>query len=270
MKKLKKFLNLLELSDEQTIIFLSILKNGSSTILQIARDTNFKRTNIYRLCEQLREKGYLIKHCQEHTTKYEAVSIDFLQIKIKEIEDKANLLKNKLEILKPSFQKMRAMQDNELKVIHYTGAEEVKQLVWNSLKARSIVKSFAYKTLSEPLGKLFIVRWYNECLERKINSQLLANPGTFALKDNVDRFTKEKYFKLPTEFWQTKTIDSKIIRITQETFIYDNVYAIIQWNQRQIFGVEIYNQQVAEQQKAIFNTLWKIAKTSELSGKLEK
>ena len=70
---------------------------------------------------------------------------------------------------------------------------------------------------------------------------------------------KEKYLKHPLSIWRTRIIDPKILKITQETFIYNDVFAIVQWGPKEIFGVEIYNQQVADQERAVFNVLWKMA-----------
>lgn len=259
MRGLNDFLSELGLTQEEVTIYLSILKNGPSTVLEIARDTQLKRTNVYRFCEQLGKKGYLLKNAQWRTTRYEAASLDFLETKIKSLEDKADWIKNRYHDLLPSFENLQKTKDRRIEVIHYSGQDEVRQLIWNSLKARTVIKSFAYRTLSEPLGKLFIVRWWNQHVRQNIKSQLIANPGTFEMKDRVDKYTKEKYLKHPTSIWRTRVIDPKILRITQETFIYNDVFAIVQWKPKEIFGVEIYNQQVADQERAVFNVLWKMA-----------
>ena len=263
MEQLIDFLIQLGLLKEEAIVYLSILKNSQSTVLEIARGTRLKRTNVYRLCDQLEKKGYLAKNTQWRTTKYEAVSLDFLQNKIKSFEDRLDLIKNKYKDLLPAFKNFGKEENHQIKVIHYSGKEEVQQLVWNSLKAETLIKSFGYRTLSEPLGKLFIVRWWNHHIIRKTKHQLIANPGTFEIKDKVGQLTKEKYLKVPTQNWRTRVIDPKILKITQETFIYNDVFAIVQWDRDRVFGVEIYNQRVADQERAIFDVLWKIASGTE-------
>ncbi len=257
--KILDFLIQVGLNPDESFIYLSVLKNGTATILDIARDTHLKRTTVYRLCDQLEKSGYLAKNAQWHTTKYQAASPDFLQNKIKSLEDKVNLVKNNYQQLLPAINSLQKSKDNQIKVIHYSGKEEVQQLIWNSLKTQTVIKSFAYKTLSEPLGKLFIIRWWNQYASQNIKSQLIANPGTLEIKDRVDQFTKEKYQKIPTSAWQTRVIDPKILKITQETFIYNNVFAIVQWDAKNVFGVEIYNQQVTDQERFIFDVLWKLA-----------
>ena len=260
MNEVINLLRQLGLSDEESKIYLFTLTNSLTTVLQVAKNTGINRTSAYRYCESLAKKGFLLKNALRHTTKYEAVSVDFLSTKVKKIEDKAKNIQANFQKLAPTLQNLVKNQDNQIKVIQYTGKEEVKQLVWNSLKTKTEVCSFGYRTLSEPLGKLFIVRWWNQSVRQKIVTKIIANPGTYEMKDNVDQTTKEKYPKIPSGIWQARVIDPKILPITQESFIYNNIYAIVQWDKKQVFGVEIYNQQVADQQKAVFEVLWKLAK----------
>ena len=265
MEQLIDFLIQLGLEKDEAAVYLSIFRNGLSTTLEISRDAQLKRTNVYRICEQLEKKGYLAKNAQWRTTKYEAVSPDYLQTKIKSREDELESIKNKYQSLLSTFDNLEKTKDHQTKVIHYSGKEEVKQLVWNSLNAKTVIKSFGYKTLSEPLGKLFVVRWWNQYVAKNIKTQLIANPGTFEIKNRVDQFTKEKYLKVPAKTFQAKIIDPKILKITQETFIYNDVFAIVQWGQKKVFGMEIYNQSIADQERAVFNVLWKIAARAKTS-----
>lgn len=266
MEQLTDFLIQFGLEKDAAIIYLSVLRNGLSTTLEIARSTNLKRTNVYRICDQLEKQGYLARNSQWRTTKYEAVSLNNLQTKIKSKEDELDSIKNKYLRLLPTFKNLEKVKAPQIKVIHYSGKEEVKQLVWNSLNAKTVVKSFGYKTLSEPLGKLFVIRWWNQYVSKNIKTQLIANPGTFEIKDRVDQFTKEKYLKEPAKTFQAKIIDPKILKITQETFIYNDVFAIVQWDSEKVFGVEIYNQSIADQERAVFNVLWKIAVKAKINA----
>ena len=247
------------LGKNEAAIYLALLKSGPLTLLQISRDTQINRTSAYRICEQLEKKGFIYKDAECRTTKYEAASLDFLQTKIKDLQDQAELAKEKYNSFYRSFENWSKSTKKPIRVIHYTGRDEVRQMVWNSLKAKTIIKSFAYRTISEPLGRLFVVRWWNEYVKSGISSQLIANPGTFELKNAVDKHTKEKYLKPLNSRWQKRIVDPKILKITQETFIYDDVFAILQWDKKNVFGVEIYNQAVTDQQTAVFNVLWKMA-----------
>lgn len=260
MKELEEFLEKLNLDNEQISVYLYLLQNGGSTILQLSKGTKINRTALYRLCEKMAASGFLKKHADAHTTIYEAASVTFLKTKVESIVSNAAAIQDEYKEIEQVYQKLINVKNHRIKVIHYTGSEEVKQLIWNSLDAKNVNVGFGYRTMSEAVGKDFIVKWWNECTRRRRRQKVLANPGTFEMKNTVDATTQEKYDKNLPNIMQEKVIDTKIFKINQETFIYNDVYAIIQWDKNEIFGVEIYNQAVADQQREIFDLLWKLGK----------
>lgn len=258
MKTLQDLLFQLGLAEEEVDVFVFLLQQGPSTILDISRAAGINRTALYRLCEGLTEKGYLKKLAERNTTRYEASSIEFLQTKVDEHRANSLALQKQYGFVEEAYKKLVKLEDNEIKVIHYTGSEEIKQLIWNTLNSHDVNVGFGYRTMSEAVGSKFIVRWWNECVRRKKRQKVLANPGTFAMKNSVDAATKEKYADEMFSVMEEREIDPEIFRINQETFIYNDIYAIVQWKDNFIFGVEVYNQAVADQQREIFKVLWKM------------
>ena len=53
----------------------------------------------------------------------------------------------------------------------------------------------------------------------------------------------------------------KIVKIHLNIEIYNDVVAYYYWQDDEIFGVEIYNERVAELQKQIHDVLWNMAVT---------
>jgi hypothetical protein len=42
--------------------------------------------------------------------------------------------------------------------------------------------------------------------------------------------------------------------------IYNDIFAVATWKNKQLFGFEIENSEVAKTQKSIFDIMWKVAK----------
>ena len=261
MKELSEFLKMLGLEDDESKVYVFLLQSGESTVLEISKGVKINRTALYRICERLRENGYLKKIVEANTTKYEAASVDFLRTKIDILDQNIKDIKDSYEDIRSTFDKLSSLKSNKIKVIHYTGREEVKQLIWNSLDAKGVIKSFGYRTLSEAVGPTFNKKWWNESVSRNLVHMLLANPGTLEMKDSQeDAVVRRRYADRAEKIWQARILDPKVLRITQETFIYNDVFAIVQWDKTQVFGVEIYNKAVADQEAAVFDVLWKLAK----------
>lgn len=264
MKELIEFLELLGLSDDEIKVYIFLLQQGGATILELSKGVHINRTALYRLCERLTEKGYLKKIPELHTTKYEASSVEFLKTKIQTKQRQLSELEVHYEKVKDISKRITSLAASRIKVIHYSGREEAKQLLWNYLDAETNPCSFGYKTMSMFIEVDFIINWWNELFKRftkkGLTERFLANPGTFEMKNEIDKDTKIKFLDSPQKMTKQRVIDEKVFKIYYETFIYNDVYAIIQWDKNKIFGVEIYNQYVADQERAIFDVLWKMAK----------
>ena len=50
-------------------------------------------------------------------------------------------------------------------------------------------------------------------------------------------------------------------KIEFETYIYNNVVALLSYDKDDIFGVEIHNDKLARQQEQLFDLLWSQAKS---------
>jgi sugar-specific transcriptional regulator TrmB len=259
MNNVKDFLELLGLNGVEIQIYIFLLKKGISTVLQISREVSINRTSVYRICEKLSLEGFLRKSAEKDTTKYESASVDFLRTKIDDLEKKTVQVKEMYPVFKKSFEEIERLKLNKIKVIHYNGKDEVRQLIWNELEAKTEVLSLGFRTLAEAVGKDFIVHWWNENVRRGIYSKIIANPGTFELKDTQDSYTKEKYLD-DLNNMEKRLIDEDVMKITEETFIYDDVFGIVQWEGDEVFGVEIYNKAVADQERELFKVLWKMAR----------
>jgi len=247
------------LNDEEAEILKYLLNNGSSTILEISRAVKLKRTNIYRICENLAVKGFIIKLSEYKTTKYEICSLEFLQSKIDDIQiNSTNIVKLFREV-KEEIQTY-SQKKNQIKVIHYSGPQGIKQLLWNVLSAKDGVYGFGYRTLREITGNTFFDKWWDEIVRRKIKNYVILNSQTSQMKNKYS--TAENIYKIhkvkAEEIWEEKIISKKVLEVTEESFIYNDIFAVIQWEKDEVFGVEIYNKKVADQEKSIFDVLWKI------------
>jgi len=262
MKELIEFLELLGLTDDEIKVYIFLLQQGGATILELSKGVHINRTALYRLCERLTEKGYLKKIAELHTTKYEASSVEFLKTKIQSKKQKLNELEANFEKVRDISKKVVGLASTKIKVIHYSDREEVRQLIWNTLEAKTDILSLGYRTLAEAVGKDFNRRWWYEMVKLNIPNKIIVNPGTIKMKDSQeDPATRSLYEQKNSRVWQPRIISRKTFAISQETFVYNDIYSLVQWDENKIFGVEIYNKVVADQEREIFNVLWKMAKS---------
>ena len=56
--------------------------------------------------------------------------------------------------------------------------------------------------------------------------------------------------------WDARYVEARTFAIDHSTIIYDNVVAYYSWKDSEIFGIEIYNQEIADGQRKFFEMLW--------------
>jgi sugar-specific transcriptional regulator TrmB len=256
---MKEIFEKLGLENEETIVLESLIKNGTQTVLQVSRSTSIKRTNVYRIIENLEESGYIYKVLTENTSKYAPLSLQFLNKKIEEKEKEVLSLKEDFRSNQKSLESYYSQNINHIGANYYNGSNEVKQLLWNSLSAKNGIKSFGYRSLRNAVGEKFLSEWWNETVRRDVPSKMIANEETYVEKShktNNAAFLTEPYIK----FFDKRILPLTQIAITTETFIYNDVYSIIQWNENEVYGIEILNDVIRKQEEQVFDFLWNQAK----------
>jgi len=248
-----RFLSELGLTTEEIKIYLTLTEKGSLTILELARITNINRTRVYRLVEVMHKKGLLEEIVEEYRQQVKAVDIHQLDLLIKEKERQSGFLREAFPQIGNLITQQKILQQPTTKVVFYRGVEGIKQMGWNTLQAKKEVLGFTYRQYSEIVGEKFTHKWYEEMFARKICFREIYS----------DTYLKSLKTPLTTSkdpLFQQRYISSKILDINHQSDIYNNVVTHYNWYEGEIFGVEIYNEKVAQMQKQIFNIVWKMAK----------
>ncbi len=255
--QLLDFLNQLGLTEEEAQIFQSLTLKGIQTTLQISRDTGINRTHVYRLIENLKERGLVEEVVDEYRKMAKAADIHQLELLIKKEEIKTKLLKETFPTIANLISSQKETSQPGTRVLFYRGLDGIKQQGWNTLQAKKECVGFTYRLWAEVGGIKFAQEWADEWVRRKlIFREIWSDELLRSKKQNPEikpitydhRYFKEKY------------IPPDILNINHQTDVYNNVVSIYNWYEGEVFGVEIYNEKVARLQKQLFEIVWKMAK----------
>lgn len=236
---------------DEAIIFLILIKFGSSTILEISRRSGIPRTQVYRKIEHLKDLGLIEEIIQEHRKLYKSAKLNRFQYLIQEKEDQIEELKNNYILIKDIFNAYPSISQTGTKVLFYKGSEGIKQMVWNVLDAEKEVVGYSYRALNEIVGDDFMKNFKREFIFKNLSFRDLYSDQYNKTKN------KDKYRNDENRHFISKYVPSPILNIDHQIDIYNNVYAIYNWFEGDVFGVEIYNDKVTNLQKQIFEILWK-------------
>ena len=151
------------------------------------------------------------------------------------------------------LERIRSYSPQGSRVIEYRGVEGLKQINFNLSKAFKEYRVFELANLDKHPGmpRYFVEKQRQAQVDAKITGYDLTNNPAWDIDTKVEGY--KKYSK-------SRYIDPKIFEIKFETYIYNNCVALLNYDQKDVFGVEIYNPALAAQQLQIFDLLWGMGK----------
>lgn len=259
MSKIEEYFRQLNLSEEETKIYLALLKTSPVTVKELARATKILRTSIYDYIDLLIEKGLVSKLVKGSKSLVAATNpeeslqylIEHEKVRLSvQLEEKTHQLTALQDSLSNILPMLPQWQDSgEAEVKHYKGKNGVKKIYEEALKAKEVR---SYVNLSEMGGvfpensdiftnafkhnrELKMFEIFEDSLQSKIAIQSQAN--------------NERFFY--------RFFPSNITLHSIDTLIYDNSVAIINVR-NQITGVIFQNTDYYNSSKDLFDLIWNV------------
>jgi len=243
----------LGLEHEIADIYLALHAQGPQTISELSRNSKVERTRIYRLIDRLLESNLIEVETHYKRGIIKAAPIANLHILITQKEQELKSLTDELELIQQVLAR-NSMSSPATRVQFYHGPEGIRQMLWNELGAKGEVLGYANRILEEATGKKYMERWTDEFESRKLRARILLNDDFInSWKDGkkhgigTDRRVKGMAYNY---------IPTSVFKMTHLSDLYDNVVGYYHWKDGEVFGVEIYNQEVADAQRQLFEILW--------------
>ncbi|MBS3140983.1 hypothetical protein J4405_02455 [Candidatus Woesearchaeota archaeon] len=227
----------LGLTNNESLIYGSLLKNGESAAGEISRLTGLHRRTVYDSIERLIEKGLVSFIVKNNKKIFRAASPNrFLEI-VKEKEEKLN------EIL-PLMLKHYDSVKNEEEIYFYKGKEGLKTVFEDQIETKKEILILGASPLAYEILQ-FYFKWFDKRRkENKIHVKIIFNENT----EKINIPLSEIRF-LPNKYSSPLAVN-----------IYGEKVAIILWSKENPFAIVIKNKEISLGYKKYFELLWKIAK----------
>lgn len=252
----------LGLESEIADIYLALHANGPQTISALSRNSKVERTKIYRIIDRLLESNLIEVETHSKRGIVKAAPISNLHILLNQKEQDLRSLQDELGLIEQVLAR-NSLSDPSTRVQFYTGAEGVRQMQWNQTKAKSELLSIIDEPISEALGKAFTLRWAEAINQSEIKLRMIVSPHFKEL--NRAWFVSEGLTEI-TNNVTSRVIDPGQFPITNNTDIWDDVVAYYNWKDGEIYGIEIYNKDIAATQRNFFEMLWQTAEDAPRSA----
>ena len=210
------------LTQEEARIYLELLEKRMATALGLSRSLHIGRTKVYRILDKLIEKELVIQQLDSGGFKFVASEPKQLELLLTKKEAELMSLKKTLPQVVGMLQTKVDSGKSGSKILYYRGQEGLSQVNWNMLRKKIMVRTLTNRTHQKPYTKVV---------------EMVKN------------------------WWQLRHIPKSVLEIRADVFIYNNVYAVCNFlDGGDVFCFEIYNENVAQMQREIFEELWKKAK----------
>ncbi len=253
IKKLAKY----GLEKREAEVYLTLLTKGNLTPLALSRETGMNRTTLYRVVEKLVTLGVVKKGIGYKSTSFEASPAENLKILVHQKEIELKEMQKEMPEVIQHLEHIPKETTGPTKVFYHHGASGLRQLLWNTLSAKTEVVGYGYGDWNKGVGKRFAEKLRFECVERNRHSRELQNEN----QHTKEPFTENSLYL--AKHYKLRVISRDVLIINHDTYIYDDVFAFYHYFRGELFGVEIHNGEIAKTQKQIFEILWKQAKKAE-------
>lgn len=234
-------------------LYLTLVDQGPQSISALARLAGIERTKAYRLLDTLTDAQIVEVELHNNRRVIKAAPVTNLHILLSRREQVIKNMQQQLDDIDHRLE-YHGIGHSSTYIQFYKGNEGLKQLNWNQTKATTESLSILPDNMQSKTGVAFFNRWANRANERGIHFRSIID----------DKFTAVHRQWLGQKsqhllHWHARYMPSDVFRITHHMVIYNNVTVYYQWNQGEVFGLEIYNQQIADTQRHFFETLWQKA-----------
>ena len=238
------------LDDKEIKVYISLVEKGELNAYTLAKITGIHRSTTYAILERLLVKGFISEIQKDGKTFYSAIEISKVIYKIKE---KESLLLS----LIPEFEKIKEEGISRARV--FESKESQKQFSFNlfnqisngNIKELYILSGGPSKNEEDLTSKLFMERLLKE-LKKQKSSKKIEYKGIWN-----EKFKGSDLLKLFSGLGENRFL--KEIPTLATLVIYGEYIAYLFTINGNPQVIEIQNRLIAEENRAYFSYLWKIA-----------
>jgi sugar-specific transcriptional regulator TrmB len=256
LETIRTYFSKLGLSSEIADIYLALHAHGPQTISELSRSSRVERTRIYRLVDELLASNLIEVETQYKRGIIKAAPIANVNILISQREQELKSLQDELALIEQVLGR-NTLSSPATRVQFYRGNSGLKQMFWNQTKAADTNHvSILHTLVQSHSGQAFFNRWVEACNQNNINSRSVVSDNFL---NNLNNWRKTHQDSARLKQWKSRYVSEEIFSIKHDTVVYNNVTSYYNLKDGEIFGIEIYNQEIADSQRQLFGLLWQQA-----------
>lgn len=247
------------LSEEQALVYSSLLEKGPMKAGSISSWTGLKRGLIYKVLGQLDSMGLVSKKGGEGT-----VAVFFpehpsqLTVIMEQKEKAFALAKEAVSFSLGSLSSKFNLLSGKPNVLFYEGKEGIEKVLEDTLNSKDEVLTYADIEIIEKYFKDINEKYVLKREKLNIKKRVLVIENDFSKK-----FFKELYNKNPEYFSVTdlRIAKTKINQVEGAMQVYENKVGIITISNENLIGIIIEDERISKLFRSMFEAIYSVSDT---------
>lgn len=249
---IRAYFTKLKLDPEIADLYLTLNAYGPQTISELARNADIERTRVYRLLDIMNDLHLCETEIHYKRSVIKPAPAENLQILIARREQELRDLKEEFNDIQKAIKTKKAMTSPATRVQFYRGDAGLKQMFWNETRSQTENVSILYESMQMHTRSVFFERWVRKCNERKMKFRSVVSDHFLeSLRTWYSVHQNERL-----DHWEGRYVPNSTFNVTHSMVVYNDVVSYYNWKAGEIFGIEVYNQELADAQRHFFELIW--------------
>ncbi|MBN1157607.1 helix-turn-helix domain-containing protein [Candidatus Woesearchaeota archaeon] len=231
------------LTENESEVYLALLKRGQSLAGELANETTVSRPHVYDSLNKLIEKGLASYVIKDNRKFFKAANPKELIKFLEEEKDKINEKQKEIEGFLPSLLKLQKTKMPKSSVEFYEGKEGLKTVLMDIINVGKDFVAFGATHRFEKVLPVFSKIFVKKRERKNIKARILVVEGENPIKTSLN-----EYRWIPKEY-----------SLPSATIAYGDNTAILLYSDEP-FGIIIKNREIAESYRHYFELLWRTKK----------
>ncbi len=240
----------LGLSKTQAILYLTSLKHGVLSVLELSKITKINRQQIYAEAEKLVELGIYEITSKQRRKYIAAIPTTLVKVGKKKINETEKIL-TKLSAILPQLENISIPKKNKIVMKYFEGLPKIRQAYEKELEVSKNTEILSFAGSIDDVFKFFSEsywdKWNKKFIKYNSKSRMLVHNSDVARKTAK----QDKQYKRETRWLQNFPLKANID-------VFNNTVLIISFYDETAVWIE--SDVLAQSYRIMFNTLWELAK----------
>ncbi len=246
----------LDLSRRQAKVYLALLRLGSASAIELAKDTGFKHPTVYDVLDSLKDRSLISERHEGRRRRFTAENPE-------NFRDRENRRMQSLETILPSLMELYAAGPRHPTVRVYQGVEGIRMVDEELLKVKS--KEYFYFGSVQEMLNINDERYLRDYCRRRIERGIWSN----SIRNRSSESTADYMQPGEQNLRRVRYLPQSISENVAELYLYDGKIAIHS-TLKENYAVTIESRELFVLLKTIWDCLWAVSLEPDLKNPADK